>query len=269
MDDALRASLWNEIMVRFSVGNKHWGAAAQAIAKFHLKIPTDTVSEYNDAGYKWVREQFFAASWHEAYDLLEFLVQNVDRICDPPSYRPSYYQTQRHAFMQAVNQILETELSAYRFIGGSLVPISNPTEVAAIEGAIAGGAAAGLAGVHAHLQSSLENLGRKPVADYRNSIKESISAVEATVNLIAGGSGNGVAGALDALSQHTELHGAFKAALKQLYGYTSDADGIRHAILDEPNVDFEDAKFMLVACSAFTTFFLGKASKAGLVPRAG
>jgi hypothetical protein len=93
--------------------------------------------------------------------------------------------------------------------------------------------------------------------------------VEAAVNLIAGSNGNGVAGAIDALSAKTPIHGALKAALKQLYGYTSDSDGIRHAIMEEATVDFEDAKFMLVACSAFVTFLIGKASKVGLVAPAG
>ena len=50
----------------------------------------------------------------------------------------------------------------------------------------------------------------------------------------------------------------------QLYGYTSDADGIRHALLDESDLDFEDAKFMLVSCSAFTNYLKGKAIKAGI-----
>ncbi len=53
-------------------------------------------------------------------------------------------------------------------------------------------------------------------------------------------------------------------AFRQLYGYTSDANGIRHALLDESNLDFEDAKFMLVSCSAFINYLKGKAIKAGI-----
>jgi hypothetical protein len=62
------------------------------------------------------------------------------------------------------------------------------------------------------------------------------------------------------------LHGALKKGFSSLYGYTSSADGIRHALglLEEPNLSFEDAKFMLVSCSAFINYLVSKASKAGI-----
>jgi hypothetical protein len=50
---------------------------------------------------------------------------------------------------------------------------------------------------------------------------------------------------------------SLKRAFDKLYGYTSDADGIRHALLEEDSVTFEQAKFMLVVCSAFTNCATG------------
>ena len=50
------------------------------------------------------------------------------------------------------------------------------------------------------------------------------------------------------------LHPASGKAFGHLYGYTSDEDGIRHSILESATVDFEDAKFFLVVCSAFANF---------------
>lgn len=49
-----------------------------------------------------------------------------------------------------------------------------------------------------------------------------------------------------------------RAALGNLYGYTSDGDGIRHSLLEEPNLDYSDAKFMLVTCSAFVNYLTSK-----------
>ncbi len=40
----------------------------------------------------------------------------------------------------------------------------------------------------------------------------------------------------------------------KLYGYSSDEDGIRHAILEEKEIGFDEAKFMLVACSGFVNY---------------
>lgn len=43
-----------------------------------------------------------------------------------------------------------------------------------------------------------------------------------------------------------------------MYGYASDANGIRHALSEESTISVADAKFMLVICSAFINYVLGK-----------
>lgn len=266
MDDALHNSLWNEVLVRFGDPNPHWGELAQSLGKFFFKVPIDQVPRYNDDGHKWVRKQYFDASWAVVYDLIEYMVFNVDGICNPPTHHQTYYRDQQWEFLRSVNEILERELSGYRFVAGVLVPVSDPSEVLAIEEAASSSLRAGIGGAHEHTRSALELLGRKPTPDYRNSIKEAISAVEAAVNSIAGTNGNGVAEALTALeSKGIEIHGALDKAMRQLYGFTSDTDGVRHAILDQATVGYDEAKFMLVACAAFVNFVIAKADEAGLL----
>jgi hypothetical protein len=51
-----------------------------------------------------------------------------------------------------------------------------------------------------------------------------------------------------------------KAAFSSLYGYTSDANGIRHALTEEPDLDQADAVFMLVTCSSFCNYLISKLS---------
>jgi len=60
------------------------------------------------------------------------------------------------------------------------------------------------------------------------------------------------------LQNEIGLHPALSGALNKLYGYTSDEDGVRHAILDSDTVGLEDAKFFLVTCSAFINFVTAK-----------
>lgn len=60
-----------------------------------------------------------------------------------------------------------------------------------------------------------------------------------------------------------KLHPAFEGALQKMYGYTSDAEGIRHALLEESALDADDARFMLVSCSAFVNYLKAKSSKSG------
>lgn len=105
----------------------------------------------------------------------------------------------------------------------------------------------------------------KTSPDYRNSIKESISAVEAICKLIAKKQNTTLGDALNIIERQglIALHPSLKKAFSNLYGYTSDADGIRHALKDEKiNADFDEAKFMLVACSTFVNYLISKAAKA-------
>ncbi len=60
------------------------------------------------------------------------------------------------------------------------------------------------------------------------------------------------------------LHKDLIEAFKKLYWYTSDAHGIRHGLVGEPNLDVEDAKFMLISCSAFIDYLFAKSHKAGI-----
>lgn len=54
------------------------------------------------------------------------------------------------------------------------------------------------------------------------------------------------------------LHNAFKQGVIKLYGWTSDAGGIRHALIEAPEVDEADARFMLVSCSAVVNYLISR-----------
>ena len=50
------------------------------------------------------------------------------------------------------------------------------------------------------------------------------------------------------------IHIAMQKAFAQLYGYTSDESGIRHGSIDFVKAPEEDARYMLVTCSAFINY---------------
>ena len=172
-------------------------------------------------------------------------------------------ESENRKFMETCNAVLESELSAYRFVGDKIVPMTSPDEIAEIEKALQVKGA--LHPIRNHLERALDLISDRRTPDYRNSIKESISSVEAICRLITGDTNATLGQALKQLEdKHIALHGALKNAFSNLYGYTSSAQGIRHALLEEPSLDFEDAKFMLVSCSAFTNYLIAKSSKAGI-----
>ena len=78
--------------------------------------------------------------------------------------------------------------------------------------------------------------------------------MEALTKIISGKENSELKDAFKALESQVPIHGALREGFLKLYGYSSDEDGIRHAILEEKEIGFDEAKFMLVACSGFVNY---------------
>ena len=214
---------------------------------YYFKVPSDSKPETGDCITR-LRDYFLKCPWNEVYDVIEFVMKNGgDR--------------QQGIFGNKCNHFLQLENSGYRFVGTEITPITSPSEIEAIESAIN----SGLKSVEVHLSAALSLLSDRKKSDYRNSIKESISAVESICCLISGDNKATLGSALKAVAKKASIHPALEKALDSLYGYTSDAKGIRHALLEENTpLTFTDAKFMLVACSGFANYLIGKAADLGI-----
>lgn len=118
--------------------------------------------------------------------------------------------------------------------------------------------------MYEHLSKANKFLADRENPDYENSIKESISAVEAICEIITGIKGKEatLGNMLKKLETNgVKIHQGLKTAFNILYGYTSDANGIRHAgDIGGKSSTFEEAKFMLVACSAFVNYLTALAA---------
>jgi hypothetical protein len=215
----------------------------------HFKKPIDELPKKTEAAVAEIRKYFFGCEWHEVYDLMEFTANHAEGDFSEDVIALS-------------NIVLERELSGYRFIDKKVVEITSEEEIRSIEEALDNTSA--LKGAHAHLKSSLDLLSDRTNPDYRNAIKEAISAVESLSQTLTADPKASLGSALKVLEQKSAIHPALKSSLSALYGYTSDASGIRHAMLDEPSLTFTDAKFMLVACTAFVNYLAGKGSEIGI-----
>lgn len=240
MSDDLRNSLWNVLDVRiwsrfeFLYDRVHGGlgeirAYSKSLWFGLLKLPLDTRPDNAGQILKSIRQYFFGGEWHEVYDFIEFTLR--------------YMKNAR--LIEDVNFVLEREL----------IPVTDEQEIKAIEEALEMGA---FKGVVAHLKQAMDHLSRKQSPDYRNSIKESISAVESMAREVTKNEKASLGDALALIEKAGAIHPALKKGLSALYGYTSDENGIRHAMLEEPKISATDAKFMLVACAAFINYLKGK-----------
>lgn len=216
-----------------------------------LKLPLGDLENNFNRVISVLKERFFNCPWYEAYDFIEYASQ-VNSPADSSEFR------------RLCNQAMERELSGYRFVGTQITSITDEVELKEVEEALETSKKSKLPGVYSHLESALEKLSDRKNPDYRNSIKESISAVEAVSQVILGNSKAELGQTLKLIENNIGLHPALKKGFLAIYGYTSDADGIRHAMINESGCDFEDAKYMLVSCSAFINYLIMKTTKAGI-----
>lgn len=203
---------------------------------------TDSYDTASKTLSKWASE----CEWYELLDLLEFIVQMRTS--------ESYAQTRRPHFIAACNKIFEEEKVAYRFVKSQIVPIVDESEIVAIEQALA--ASDSFDGVRVHLNRALQLYSDRKSPDYRNTIKEAISAVESACRVISGKSGATLSDAIKIIEKKHTIHRAMKEAVIKLYGYTSDRQGIRHALVGDDKVGHAEAKLMLVGCSAFCNYLI-------------
>jgi hypothetical protein len=245
MDEDLRNGLWSLLCSYYWQENansslsqvpSHLDDLIYELWFTYFKYPIDKID------ITWMsdlREYYFNATWYQIYDFIEFIANHGS-----PEIKNS--------FIRFCNTQLETENSAYRFIGDSIAEITSTEEIEEIEQAII--ASTPYAGVKEHLKSALSLMSNKTNPDYRNSIKESISSVESLAKQISQNNTATLGVVLKELEKSKKLHPALKSAFSSLYGYTNDAEGIRHALLEESNLTKADARFMLVCCSAFVNY---------------
>lgn len=248
MNDELRNGLWNvlDIAIWSTDGfvKSRFGITPGYIAQFsldlwanYLKKPIDTRPTDGGDILEQIRNHFFKSKWHEVYDFLEFVVQ--------------HQQVERPDLAGQLNRILEREVAGYRFISGIVTEITSEDELSMLEEAMSDSR---FSSVSEHLRRALELFSSRDAPDYRNSIKESISAVEAMAKLMTDNAKAMLPEALKLLERQGKLHAALREGFIKLYGYTSDEQGIRHAMLDIPNLSAADARFFLFSCTSFVSY---------------
>lgn len=185
--------------------------------------------------------------WYHKLSLIDFVIKVIS----------DFYISSLQKFIKRINTEFERLNYGYRIINNLVTPITAREEVESIEEAIDNAKD----NIKEHLNRALIHLADKEKPDYRNSIKESISAVGALCREMTGE--NDLGKALFVLEKKQgKLHPQLKAAFDNLYSYVNEKQsGIRHELMDESGTyvpTYHEAKFMLVICSAFINYLNGK-----------
>ncbi|WP_431166316.1 AbiJ-NTD4 domain-containing protein [Tenacibaculum halocynthiae] len=258
IDDELKNRLWNTIEIYFVkplyTNNKKY-YSDKKVSFFnnvwHNFYKKPIHSQSNNPLFE-IRDNFFYSIWYEIYDFIEFLLSTKIDVVNYEEFKGS------------LNSILKSEFSGYRVIDNLITQITNELEINEIkEAKSVSSNYPQLPGVDKHISLAIEKLSNRDNPDFRNSIKESISAVESTCRILTNESTLGKAlSKLD--SKGIVINTELKKGFEKIYNYTNSKEsGIRHSIIDNNHIEpsFDEAKYMLVSCSAFINFILSKAKK--------
>jgi AbiJ N-terminal domain 4 len=253
ISDRLRRLLWNDFRNACQIGIWHDPLGARrptnVLSLFlkhlwaeHWAAPVD---EYPglEGMMDRLKQAFLQEVWFRPFDILEIALAEE-----------SYIGFDQGSLRTSIIRHLDQESSAYMLLGNDFVERMSEVEAESVVSALSTEEDA----VRTHFREALKKLSDRQNPDYRNSIKESISAVESACKKLTGDQSGDLNRALQKLDARKPFHRVFKQSLEKLYAWTNDESGIRHGIKDAPTVTKADAQFMLVACSAFVNYLFAR-----------
>ena len=257
---ATRVKIWNLFYAHLGKSTKSgWvverrrltGEWADLLLKVHVCHDDRPIDEWDNRFRRVcrpLRQRLETQPFNEVLALIQFVLRQGE--CPA-------------AFRSSMQRIFARDSLAYRILDlgdATIVPAATETEGEAVATAIRELGRAGLAGSETHLRQSADCIDR---GDWAGSLRESIHAVESVARWIAPEKTRSLTRAIDLVDRDTPLHPRLKQACKMLYRYTSDEQGIRHALLDRSRarVGMEEALFMLGACASFASYLWRKHSR--------
>lgn len=205
---------------------------------------------------KLIKQVFDDGTYDEILDIIEFIASNLKiRVEDSTIsyYSNLEYSDQYENLYKKYNDLFEKECVGYRFVDGLIVRITNKEELQAIEKASLTNKK-----VNDHIKKAILYISESGEKDYKNSIKESITALETLCSILTKKDKGTLGETIEIIGKEKKIHPALKEAIAKLYGFASDEPGIRHGSGKVGNnISFDDAKFVLVICSAIINYFIG------------
>lgn len=221
-------------------GSNSFFDSVRRILGHRLEIPHDEI-----------RNDFFQISENiksiilnsEFNKLLDFLEDFSCLDGEPPSCIAQIFDLHIAAYW------LDTSKTPPQFI-----PRSSPEEGEAIRRALETVEGNDFAGASAHLREAAKSINS---GQFAQAVEESVKAVESVSRSI---DPDTLGKALNILERKGLItHPALKKAFSKLYGYTSDKEGIRHALLSREAADV--AQFMFGACASFAAYLINQHRK--------
>lgn len=247
LDEKTRIHLWNLVYALKMKAYDHYRAlqmndqfAMGLWVEWHLSL--EDLSQTTGRDFlAMVKEAIVDRTLPETFDVVEACVEDVGQ-----------------PLSELLNKVFTKYLVGYRAVKGEVIPVTESSEVEAVETAL--DMLEPYGGARKHLQNALSLLANREEPHYANVVKESISAVEAVARHLTGAKTLG-----DALKQleakGVPTHRALVEGWLKLYGYSSAEGGIRHGSIEHGEVDEALATYFLVTCSSMVGYLIKKAGR--------
>ena len=254
LPDVARTKIWNVLYLyldgsrgQFDSSNLGgtWEDLLRDTHAWHFNFPLDEWDSRFRGVCRWLRHHVEREAFHQVFDLIEFILGH--RAC------PSDFATAMQAVLSSCQLAYTIDMGPPAVI----LPAATAEEGDRLTENLSELRNAGLNASATHLRRASKCINE---GDSAGSVRESIHAVESVARQIDPKASKDLRAALTSLERERKLHPAFKQAISKLYGYTSDEQGIRHALLDkaEANVTIDEAVFMLGACASFASYLWRK-----------
>lgn len=189
-------------------------------------------------------------AWYRKLDCVEFAIDYMIN-----HFTDSARKNVMDCFVKEVNRHFERLNYGYRVVQGKIVDIVSDLEIQSLNNAVQT-----KDNVSVHLLQALKLFSLKPQPDCRNSIKESITAVETLFREMTNESTFGKA--FEKVKKQMIIHPRLEEMIQKMYDYTNQKNtGIRHAKVDSDDTYLplpQEALLMLVSCSATINYIRGK-----------
>ena len=247
-----RTHIWNIFYVFINASKGRYGSVAgvwegilQAKHVSHDNLPIDEWDHSFEYHRMRLRHAIETLPFNQVFDLIQFVLRHPE--CP-------------YGFIKAMKRVFATSRLAYTIDEArppTIIPAVTDAEGKTIIESLQTLGSAGLDGSAAHLRKASECINGD---DWAGSIRESINAVESVARQLDPKASGTLRPALASLEKQEALHPALKEAFAKLYGYTSNEQGIRHALLDKSSasVGMDEAVFMLGACASFASYLWRK-----------
>ena len=256
LPDEARVGIWN-LFYRFVANSRvrrpggrfcvsgRWAQMLRSRHSRHDQLPLDDWSSDFRANCTHLRDSIETLPFNKVLDLVQFVLRH-------PACPSDFVVAMKREFSQCrLAYTIDVRNPP------TIIPAVTPEEGRAVVDALHTLRDAGLSGAESHLRNASEHIN---AGDWAGSVRESIHAVESVARKLDPDASGTLGPALVSLEKRGALHPALKESFNKLYGYTSNEQGVRHALLDGSHADvgLDEAGFMFGACASFASYLWRK-----------